>query len=273
MDANRAITATAPNAQPGRDEISPEHFVPDHVFVYITKGTLRAHDGHKSYTLPAGACCLVRKNHLVRYEKGNGQPTFERVVICFEESFLRYFQERHQPDLNPACPAGAFIPIVEDPRIVDFINSLAPYTDESGRIHAAFAAVKHEELLIILLQRQPALAGLLFTYGMPGKVDLEEFMNKNYIFNTSIQNFAFLTGRSLSAFKRDFYKIFRLTPSRWLIQKRLQEAYFLIENNKKPVDIYLELGFEDLSHFSFAFRKLFGCTPTALAAGAGSRAT
>jgi AraC-like DNA-binding protein len=94
-------------------------------------------------------------------------------------------------------------------------------------------------------------------------LDLEPYMNANYKFNVSIEKFAYLTGRSLSAFKRDFEKVFNATPSHWLVQKRLQEAYFLIEKqHKKPSDIYVELGFEDLSHFSFAFKKLFGIAPT-----------
>ncbi|GGC41989.1 hypothetical protein GCM10011386_37660 [Parapedobacter defluvii] len=60
---------------------------------------------------------------------------------------------------------------------------------------------------------------------------------------------------------------FALASSQRLIQKRLQEAYFLIEKkNKKPADIYLELRFETLSHFSYAFKKKFGQTPTELAA-------
>lgn len=268
MDANGEISSFGPNAQPVRDEISPEHFVPDRVFVYITTGELRAHDGHKSYILKADEYCLVRKNHLVRYEKEKGEPAFERVILCFEESFLRAFQEKHQISLSQLSSDDAFVTIPKNKIIPDFICSLKPYCDEAGRINEAFAAVKYEELLIILLQNQPELAGILFTYGMPGKVNLEEFMNRNYIFNTSIQNFAFLTGRSLSAFKRDFQKIFHSTPNRWLVQKRLQEAYFLIEKkNKKPADVYLELGFENLSHFSFAFRKLFGYTPTTLAKG------
>ncbi len=88
-------------------------------------------------------------------------------------------------------------------------------------------------------------------------------MNKNYKFNVSIERFAYLTGRSLSAFKRDFEKVFNSTPGNWLVQKRLKEAYFLInKKSKKPSDIYLDLGFEDLSHFSFAFKKLFGFAPT-----------
>lgn len=268
MDANGAISNAGPNAQPAGVEISPEHFIPDHVFVYITTGELRAHDGHKSYILQAGEYCLVRKNQLVRYEKEKGKPEFERVILCFEELFLKAFQEKHKINSGQISFADAFVAIPKNQLIPDFIHSLKPYCDEAGRIDETFAAVKYEELLLILLQHQPELASLLFTYGMPGKVDLEEFMNRNYIFNTSIQNFAFLTGRSLSAFKRDFQKIFHSTPNRWLVQKRLQEAYFLIERkNRKPVDIYLELGFEDLSHFSFAFRKLFGCTPTALAKG------
>lgn len=271
MDTNGAVSALGPTAQPGQVEVSPDHFVPDHVFVYITQGELRAHDGHKSYVLQADEYCLVRKNQLVRYDKEKGQPEFERVVICFEESFLKAFQEKHHTKGNTVSVEDAFVPIPKNTIIPDFIRSLKPYCDDAGKINEAFAAIKHEELLIILLQNQPELADILFTYGMPGKVNLEAFMNKNYIFNTGIQNFAFLTGRSLSAFKRDFQKIFRNTPNRWLVQKRLQEAYFLIEKkNKRPVDIYLELGFEDLSHFSFAFKNLFGRTPTALAKGVGS---
>lgn len=268
MDANGAINNAGPSAPPGRVEISPEHFIPDHVFVYITTGELRAHDGHESYVLQAGEYCLVRKNQLVRYEQEKGKPDFGRIILCFEEAFLKAFQEKHKISSSQISFADAFVAVSKNQLIPDFIYSLKPYCDEAGRINEAFSGVKYEELLLILLQNQPELAGIFFTYGMPGRVNLEEFMNRNYIFNTSIQNFAFLTGRSLSAFKRDFQKIFRNTPNRWLVQKRLQEAYFLIEKkDRKPADIYLELGFENLSHFSFAFRKLFGHTPTALAKG------
>ncbi|HMQ59732.1 MAG TPA: helix-turn-helix domain-containing protein [Flavilitoribacter sp.] len=37
---------------------------------------------------------------------------------------------------------------------------------------------------------------------------------------------------------------------------------------KRKADVYLELGFEDLSHFSFAFKKAFGRTPTQVRQGA-----
>ena len=90
-------------------------------------------------------------------------------------------------------------------------------------------------------------------------------MNRNFKFNVSVERFAYLTGRSLSAFKRDFKATFNETPNRWIVKKRLQEAYFLIDKKKKkPSEIYLDLGFEALSHFSFAFKKQFRLTPSEL---------
>jgi len=125
--------------------------------------------------------------------------------------------------------------------------------------------LKREELLIILLQEQPELAGVFFDFGIPQKINIEEFMNRNFKFNVSVERFAYLTGRSLSAFKRDFKATFNETPNRWIVKKRLQEAYFLIDKKKKkPSEIYLDLGFEALSHFSFAFKKQFRLTPSEL---------
>jgi AraC-like DNA-binding protein len=89
-----------------------------------------------------------------------------------------------------------------------------------------------------------------------------------YKFNVNMERFAFLTGRSLSGFKRDFKTIFHETPNRWLLKRRLQEARFLIEeNNQKPADIYLDLGFEDITHFYFVFKKEFGATPSEMTGG------
>ena len=161
-------------------------------------------------------------------------------------------------------PPDAFVQIKKNKLIPDFIRSLKRIYHQ-GEIKKAFTNVKQEELLIILLQHQPELAGILFDFGKPAKIDIEEFMLRHYKFNVSLAQFAYLTGRSLSAFKRDFSNLFNQTPSRWLVQKRLQEAYFLLsETHKKPSEIYLDLGFEAFSHFSFAFKKQFGLTPTEL---------
>ena len=85
------------------------------------------------------------------------------------------------------------------------------------------------------------------------------------MFNITLNQFSHLTARSLSTFKRDFKKSFHTTPQKWLTQKRLELAHYqLAEKNKKPIEIYDEIGFEDLSHFSYAFKRHFGYTPSEL---------
>ena len=245
-------------------EVPPEQFISEHIFVYIVKGVIHSYDGNKSYTLKPGEYSLARKNRLARYNKEKENDEFEMVVVFFDEKFLRKFQEQHKISATKFNSTDTFVKINTTELIPNFIRSLKPYYNR-GKIDEAFADVKHEELLIILLQNQPELAGIFFDYGIPEKINLEEFMNRNYKFNVSLQRFAYLTGRSLSAFKRDFKTIFNKTPNRWLVQRRLQEAHYLIDKkNKKPSEIYLDLGFEDLSHFSFAFKKLFGLAPTEL---------
>jgi AraC-like DNA-binding protein len=101
------------------------------------------------------------------------------------------------------------------------------------RYNAQFLNVKCSELLLILLKANPELANILFDFSNPEKINLEAFMNRNFKFNLSIERFAYLTGRSLSAFKRDFEKIFNATPGHWLVQKRLEEAYYLIDKKNK----------------------------------------
>lgn len=248
-------------------QISPENFVKDHFFLYLIEGVMNGYDGNRSYVLHAGECCIVRKNHLARYNKQKVDDRFEKVVISFDEPFLKQFRERYPVQYDSAVKSNdAFLRINQSDLIPGFLSSLKFYFKEDRRIDKRFEDVKREELLLILLMVNPELANIFFDFGVPEKLNLEAFMNRNFRFNVDISRFAYLTGRSLTSFKEDFKRTFNETPGRWLVQKRLHEAHFLIEkHHRKPSDVYLEVGFEDLSHFSFAFKKLFGVSPSQLA--------
>jgi AraC-like DNA-binding protein len=152
-----------------------------------------------------------------------------------------------------------------DPLYKSFMDSLLVYLQLPVEEQSRLMDLKVREAVLLLVKVNPEIKDILFDFSEPVKVDLESFMLKNYHFNVELQRFAYLTGRSLSTFKRDFEKIFHTTPSRWLVQKRLEEAWHLIrDEGKTPSDVYLEVGFEDLSHFSFAFKKKYGLAPSLL---------
>ena len=245
--------------------IKPEQFIPEHLFFYLIEGGMSGYSGDKSYNLNAGGYGIVRKNTLGRQTHVKGTGYAEKVIFVFDADFLKQYQQRYKPPFLKLHTTEAFLSLPDNNLIPKFIESLTPYYNEQGQIDKMFFDLKREELLTILLHLRPELSGAFFDFGIPQKINLEEFMNRNYRFNVSLERFAFMTGRSLSTFKRDFKIMFNQTPNRWLLHKRLQEAYFLIvQNNNKSSDIYLDLGFEALSHFSYAFKKKFGLTPTEL---------
>jgi len=224
-----------------------------------------AYNGDKHYQVKPGDCCIARKNHLLRYDKHKQDGDFLKIVIVLDETFLKRFLARHPAVITDADQDDSILFVKNDKLLTSFIQSLQPYYQGEAEIDETFADIKREELLLILLRKEPDLAAVFFNFGAPQKIDLKAFMNRNFRFNVSLERFAFLTGRSLSAFKRDFQQMFNDTPGHWLTRRRLEEAYFLIyKQNQKPKDIYLELGFEDLSHFSFAFKKQFGRSPTSV---------
>jgi AraC-like DNA-binding protein len=163
-------------------------------------------------------------------------------------------REKYQDKANLRLP--------DSPYIKSFFNSLKPYLEDPKNIKDPLSILKVKEAVELLMRLNFDLTDFLFDFSEPHKVDLEAFMVQNFKFNVPIEKFAKLTGRSLASFKRDFNKTFNSPPRQWLQLTRLTEAHFQIEKNKKkPSSIYLELGFESLSHFHYAFKKQFGYTP------------
>jgi AraC-like DNA-binding protein len=243
-----------------------EQFVPEHVFSYQIAGTLQINDGIKTYTVNEGDFRLSKRNQLVKFVKQpplNGE--YKALSIYLDQDTLRAFSMEYGLQADRHDSDGPFITLKPSQLFKSFVDSLLPYQQSGHTIGNELQRLKLREAILILLQANPELKDILFDFSEPGKIDLEGFMNKNYHFNIQLKRFAYLTGRSLATFKRDFDKIFHITPSRWLQQRRLQEAHYLIkERGQAPSDVYLELGFEDLSHFSFAFKKTYGVSPSRL---------
>ena len=120
-----------------------------------------------------------------------------------------------------------------------FFASLLPYFEMDEELPGNITAVKVEEAISILRNIDESADRVLAYFEEPGKLDLVSFMEKNYMFNLSLEKFGYLTGRSLTTFKKDFERAFNNTPGKWLTQKRLELAHYQIfEKKKKPSDVY-----------------------------------
>ena len=241
-----------------------EQFIREHVFSYHLAGSLTMNDGIKDYHFKEGDFRFCHKNRLVKFAK---QPPasgeYKSITVYLDQETLRNFSMEYGYKSELRNAGDTIIPLAPDPLYKGYWDSLQPYDKIQQVMNENLLALKLKEAILILLHTKPELKDILFDFSEPDKIDLESFMNQNYHFNVELKRFAYLTGRSLTTFKRDFERIFHSTPSRWLQQRRLQEAHYLIkEKGKSPSDVYLDVGFEDLSHFSFAFKKTYGVAPS-----------
>jgi AraC family transcriptional regulator, exoenzyme S synthesis regulatory protein ExsA len=217
-------------------------------------------------TARSGEIYLVRKHQFVKTTKTpKNNEYYKALLFILKEDILGQYALEKQLETTAKYHGKSNILLPESAYLKGFFNSLIPYTVNPKNIDHPLSELKVKEAVELLLLAKPELKNFLFDFSEPHKIDLEKFMVSNFRFNVPIDSFAKLTGRSLAGFKRDFQKTFDMSPRQWLQNKRLTEAHYQIEkNNKKPTTIYLELGFESLSHFSYAFKKQFGYAPTEL---------
>ena len=216
-------------------------------------------------TMNRGQMLLIQKNQLGEITKMplEGED-YQTIVISLKEEILRQIVLEEQIETGPKYTGPPNILIPPNDFLRSFFESVLPYVrNPDEKVTHSLGVLKVKEAVHLLLYTMPELAEVLFDFSEPYKIDLEKFMLANFHYNVPVEKFALLTGRSLAGFKRDFQKIFSMAPRHWLQERRLTEARHLIESkNKKPSAIYLDLGFESLSHFSHSFKKKFGKTPT-----------
>ncbi|SEM28236.1 AraC-type DNA-binding protein [bacterium A37T11] len=239
-----------------------EEFIPEHFLGFQLSGETHAFHSQGNTVITENTVVLVRKNQLIRtikYPSKAGKYQF--LSITLDKETLQQYAMENKIVVENRYSGKQKLFFEADEFLESYFRSLAPYIDKKKEATPKLAALKIREAIELLLQSKPDFKCFLFDFSEPYKIDLEEFMNQNYTFNVPLQSFARLTARSLSAFKRDFSKIFGTSPKQWLRDKRLEEAYYLIKHKQqRPADIYLDLGFENLSHFYTSFKEKFGIT-------------
>jgi len=155
--------------------------------------------------------------------------------------------------------------IQHNPVIDGFFQSMLTYFRGQKPPLDYIIKLKLKELLINLIcsHDNDLLASYFRSVSENSRPSLPHIMESNFCYNLSLEEFARLTHRSLSTFKRDFFSHYNTTPGKWLLAKRLDYSAKLIRNSDDNItNIAFDSGFEDVSHFSRVFKGKFGLSPS-----------
>ena len=244
--------------------VDRQSYISKHVCSMVIQGEqhIYSEDGQK-LIIKAGQMAFIRKglytinDLLLADHQARGEAHFEAYLIYFDDAVLdRYIGVTNKP------ASLDFFRIDTPNYLLDFWESVENLKGSLPKTGTALFELKFQEFFTFLELAFPEMKAQLGGLIQPQVKGIKAFMEKNFDKPLTIEDYAFLTGRSPSTFRRSFKLKFGTTPRQWIIQKRMDKALDLLKNRSLEVSqVALEVGYENVSHFISAFKKIHGYTP------------
>ena len=238
-----------------------ERFLASHAITLVLNGALRIESTGNIHT-------VVNKDEMVFLPKGLYMisdiipkgGTFDAVVFFFDDDLLNRFLI----DFDTATPLDC-----QNLFITKYHQHLQLFTDNLLTLYRYKQCPKVTVLKLLELLHLISISGKgnefisrLQSLKTRRRENIKFFMEAHFDKPLDIVDYAYLTGRSISTFQRDFKKRFNVSPKKWLIEKRLSKAMELLrENSDSITDIAYNIGYGSSSHFIKAFQKKYNISP------------
>ncbi len=241
-----------------------EGYVSTHAIVLVRKGQLRAENdkgflGH----VDEGQMILLPKGLYYISDILPEKETFEAMVFFFDEELIRNFVSSIELKAKKdKCVTHLILDVNKDIQV--FTESLLSLYGDKSNTHRSITKLKLLEFLHLIKATQTTNCFLdcLSTLNNKERIGLHAFMATNFSKPLGIEDYAYLTGRSVSTFRRDFIAQFGMSPKHWLIEKRMERAHELLTTGQYNIaEVAVESGYENISHFIKAFHKRYGLPP------------
>ncbi|WP_223192915.1 AraC family transcriptional regulator [Paenibacillus sedimenti] len=243
-------------------------FLEDHLLLFVIKGKYTVRYGNQSYTVKKNEMVLLQKSITVEYEKSGEKDEeylLDYMMFFLREDLINEFVK--MADLKPSYPAGLVAVSVKsvNDRLISYIESLKPYFQQPGEISSGLIKIKLLELLFDVADTDENFYFQFLQLKRKERKSITEVIEENIFNPVSLNDLAYLSGRSLSAFKREFKEIYNTSPLHYIRNRRLDKAKELLTHTSLSVtDVCFSTGFENVSHFSKVFKERFGISPSLL---------
>lgn len=241
-----------------------DHYVATHVISIVLKGKL------KIQTFYEGEQFMASQNQVVFIPKGrymisdiipkNGE--FEAVFFFIEDSLINEFLNSKKGLFQKNNNFNYVMKYSDNLKI--FTETILMLYQNNRNEYKEITKLKLLELLHLFYNsdQKNNFIQILISLQNLTKRNIKEIMELNFDKPLLIEDYAFLTGRSISSFRRDFKRKYDTTPKKWLLEKKLYKAKQLLSSTNLSINqISLEIGFDNTSHFISLFRKSYNETP------------
>ena len=245
--------------------LQKEGYISNHVISICLSGQQRieTYDG-ELFTVKAGEVLFIPRGmyHITDLLPKAG--TFKSLLFYFDDTIIQEFLATTPVTEIARTEVPNHLKFGVVPMLEMYAESLIHIYQSNQLRNKNFLNVKILELLFLLntLAPEQQFANFLFRLTLPQKRNIKDFMENNFDKPLKIEDYAYLTGRSLSTFRRDFKSYYDITPQKWLKEKRLDKALDILQQKEISVtELAFEVGYENISYFIKEFKNKVGLSP------------
>lgn len=215
----------------------------------------------------AGEMILLPRNVFMVSDFSSTDGPLEALLFFFDTAVICEFERQSAGySTRPASRVGAY-KIDRHDSLSGFMRSMIDIYKGIDGTRELLHTKLMELLFLIAVEDEPQrLKSFLHeNCSDSGKRNIRHLMREHCAHNLSVSDYAHLSGRSVSAFNREFKRQFGVAPSKWLIEQRLERAReAVVSTDASITEIGFEVGYESTSHFIAQFKSMFGTTPKQL---------
>lgn len=229
------------------------------LLTYIHKGSLTLFNANEELHLPEGSCFITPRfsDYKIQRQLNIESGNFVSYGAILPTSCFNFSQNQNEKVYHKSAIEHLTIPTE---KVFNSINILKTHfklkkafnNEELTELFAAFKinidTVVDEDLYPNILSRNDPFLSFLYAH-------ITKNINQDELAKTY--------GVSTSSFFRLARKKLGMSPYKWLQDQRIHYARFQMQLTALPISkIYMDLGYEDLAHFSRVFKNKFGYNPS-----------
>ncbi|MBZ4034268.1 AraC family transcriptional regulator [Flavobacterium sp. 17A] len=246
-----------------KDVAKQQIILNQNIISFLIEGTKEVIFDNEALSITPSKFIIMRSGNCLMTEKRVSETSlYKSVLLFFSNEMLHNFIRKIESERSESIVEKSVYAFDYDDFLKRFVESLADISNLSKGIQSKLLEVKFDEIMLYLTDKY----GTDFLYSLTTNSDdaSQKFIRtveNSHLSKLTLKELAFLCNMSVSTFKREFEKYYSESPIKWFQNKRLEHAHYLLSQEKSPSEVYFEVGYENLSSFSQAYKIKYGVTP------------
>jgi len=238
--------------------LNMEKIIVSHSIVYIKSGTVEIETyDYEKYTAKDGEMLFMPRDSYLISDYIKEDQKMEVYLFFFDHTLTLEFLQAIPSKENSSQENILKLNVSDN--ILNYITALQEVGYQNINNHHLLK-IKIFEFLHLISEVNEGFLSVLQKQESR-KTDIETYMLTHYDKNLTINDWASLSGHSLSTFNRKFKKKYNISPKKWITQKNMQLASESLKKGTSVSECASEFGYCNTSNFIKAFKEIYKVTP------------